>query len=88
MTRLTIENAYSPWGPKLAHRVADDLADFALATFDGVFLAAQFDHDLVLRNGLDKMATGIDALAQQIAGAPARVEGRRRTSARPRRPAT
>lgn len=86
--RLTIENAYSPWGPKLAHRVADDLADFALATFDGVFLAAQFDHDLVLRNGLDKMATGIDALAQQIAGAPARAEGRRRTSARPRRPAT
>lgn len=82
--RLTIENAYSPWGSKLAHRVADDLADFALATFDGVFLAAQFDDQLVLRNGLDKMATGIDALAQQIAAASAR----RASSRASRRPSS
>ena len=64
--RLTLEFAYAPHGPAISRAVADELADFALATFDGVFLAAQFDHSLELRRGLDRMAASIDALAQPI----------------------
>lgn len=64
--RLTIESAYSPLGPDTAREVADRLVDFALATFDGLFIGAQFDRDLVLRQGLDRMAAAIDGLAQPI----------------------
>jgi AcrR family transcriptional regulator len=64
--RLTLESAYSPLGDAVAREVAERLVDFALATFDGVFIAAQFDHELVLRQGLDRMAESIDALAQPI----------------------
>lgn len=85
--RLTIENAYRPLGDARARDIADGLADFALATFDGVFLAAQFDDDLVLRHGLDKMATAIDALAQQMATAPPAARSRTRAATRsPSRP--
>ena len=64
--RLTLESAYSPLGDAVAREVSERLVDFALATFDGVFIAAQFDHELVLRQGLDRMAESIDALAQPI----------------------
>lgn len=80
--RLTIENAYRPSGDKVAARIADELADFALATFDGVFLASQFDDAVAIRRGLDQMATGIDAVAAQIAAAPKRRPARGARSTR------
>lgn len=67
--RLTLESAYSPLGDAVAREVSDRLVDFALATFDGLFIAAQFDHALVLRQGLDRMAASIDALATPIIAA-------------------
>lgn len=64
--RLTIANAYAVLGDDVAARVADETADFALATFDGVFLAAQFDKSLVLARGIDRMAIGVDAVVARI----------------------
>jgi AcrR family transcriptional regulator len=85
--RLTIENSYRPLGDRLAARIADELADFALATFDGVFLASQFDDAVVIRRGLDQMATGIDAVAVQIAAEPTRRARRTTRTSRRREPA-
>lgn len=66
---LTIANAYRDLGTPTATHVADETADFALATFDGVFLAVQFNPELDLRRGLDRMAIAVDAVAARLLAA-------------------
>ena len=64
--RLMIQDAFLPEGERAARQVADQLIDFALATFDGIFIAAQFDHTLVYRNGFDKMALSLSVLGARL----------------------
>jgi AcrR family transcriptional regulator len=64
--RLVIHDAFVPQGERVAKNVADQLVDFALATFDGIFIAAQFDPALVYRNGFDTMALSISDLGRRI----------------------
>jgi AcrR family transcriptional regulator len=64
--RLLILDAFLPEGELVAHDVADQLVDFALATFDGIFIAAQFDPTLVYGSGFDNMALSISDLGRRI----------------------
>jgi len=64
--RLVIQDAFAPEGERAAQDVADQLVDFALATFDGIFIAAQFDPALVYRSGFDTMALSISDLGRRI----------------------
>lgn len=76
---LTIAHAYGGLGQAVAESLADQTADFALAVFDGVFLAAQFDRSLVLAQGIDRMAVGVDAVAARILAVPSASPAPRRT---------
>lgn len=62
----TIANAYREYGSDVSEFVANETADFALATFDGVFLAVQFNPVLDLSRGLDRMAIAIEAVASRL----------------------
>ena len=64
--RLVIQDAFLPQGERTAKDVADQLVDFALATFDGIFIAAQFDPAREYRGGFDTMALSISDLGRRI----------------------
>lgn len=46
--------------------VADRLVDFTRASFDGTFIAAQFDRTLVHLNAMDTLADSIASLGQAL----------------------
>lgn len=50
-----------------ADRIADELTDFTLAAFDGIFLTAQFDPSVDQRAAVDRLADAIVLLAAPVA---------------------
>jgi AcrR family transcriptional regulator len=65
-----IETAYLPAGPQVARAVADGVVDHALATFDGIFIAAQADREKGYRpDAFVQMAASVAALGDAIVAA-------------------
>jgi hypothetical protein len=71
--------AYQHSGAKSATRIADELADIALAMFDGAFLAVQNYPDLDYEPLLMQMAEAVCALADTMVTSPSSLPRRSRT---------
>ncbi|MDX6740649.1 TetR/AcrR family transcriptional regulator [Actinocorallia sp. A-T 12471] len=65
--RAIIETAFQPEGAARAARIAEHLADYALAVFDGAFLATQDSPTISHYALMDQMAGSIVALAADVA---------------------
>lgn len=65
-----ISHAYAVHGEGIATEVADHLADYALASFDGLFFAAQSDPGFDLVEGARLLAQALHHLAQEHLGGP------------------
>lgn len=61
-----IRRAFLDEGEQAAAAIADQLVDFALASFDGTFIAVQFNPALVHRNAMDKLAASIASLGEAL----------------------
>jgi AcrR family transcriptional regulator len=61
-----LEFAFAGAGESEAARVADSLVDFAIAIFDGIFIAAQFDPNVMHRDGVEQMASALAHLGEAL----------------------
>ena len=61
-----IKLAYIDEGEDRATQIADSLADFGLASFDGTFIASQFNPELIHTHAMHKLADAIASLGDQL----------------------
>ncbi|MGA4844274.1 TetR/AcrR family transcriptional regulator [Streptomyces sp. G45] len=69
MNRM-IADAFAAYGPEVAQGVADRLDYFAIAGFDGAFVAWQADPSRSLTEALDLLTDAVVALGESIAARP------------------
>lgn len=67
---LLVATAYGAAGPERAQRVADALADFTLAGFDGAFLALQANPDSSWEPLMEQLADSVAHLAEGVLADP------------------
>lgn len=60
--------AFESYGEETAARLADQLVYFAIAGFDGAFIAAQAEPERTMASSLHQLADALAALAEQLAG--------------------
>ena len=58
--------AYQDAGDGIATRISDELTDFTLAAFDGIFLTAQFDPQVDQQEAVDLLADAVVSLASEV----------------------
>lgn len=63
--RRQIEAAFASWGEEVSATISDHVADFALAGFDGAFLASQADSPASYRQLMGQLADSVATLARQ-----------------------
>lgn len=69
LLRNGLARAYREWGEELSQHVADELADLALAMFDGYFVAVEATTDTVRAGLFERMIEAIHAQAEIIRAA-------------------
>ncbi|MFI8089496.1 TetR/AcrR family transcriptional regulator [Streptomyces sp. NPDC086080] len=67
--RALLTHAFSTVAPERAGQAADDTVDFALAGFDGAFLALQANPAVTHEHLMEQLATALSALGRKALGA-------------------